>query len=126
MALEIDLSDKIVLITGVSSGIGAAVARLYARAGAKIAGCALKLPGHPAVQAFRQMVLAESGHEPLYQQTDVTRESELDALVLARVVQFGRIDILASIAGANVFAGAHECTTDQWRHNLTLNCAGLH
>ncbi|MBC7569178.1 MAG: SDR family oxidoreductase [Spirosoma sp.] len=121
MALEIDLSGKIVLITGVSSGIGAAVARLYARAGAKIAGCALELPSHPAVQEFRQTVLAESGYEPLYHQTDVTHVSELEALVLATVAQFGRIDVLASNAGANVFAGADGCTTEQWRHNLTLN-----
>ncbi len=121
MALTIDLSDKIVLITGVSSGIGAAVARQYARAGAQIVGCALEPADHPAVQAFGQTVLAESGHEPLYRQTDVTHVAQLEALVAAAVARFGRIDVLASNAGTNVFAGAEACTMEQWRHNLNLN-----
>ncbi|MBO0931989.1 SDR family NAD(P)-dependent oxidoreductase [Fibrella aquatilis] len=121
MAFDIDLSSKIVLITGVSSGIGAGIARMYAKAGAQIAGCALEPNPHPHVQQFRESVLTESGREALYVQADVTRLTDLEALVAATVARFGRIDVLASNAGANVFSGADQCTPDEWRHNLNLN-----
>lgn len=121
MAFEINLSSKVVLITGVSSGIGLGIARMYARAGASIAGCALEPPEHANTRHFNQIVLTESGREPLYVQADVTQLADLETFVMATITRFGRIDIVASNAGANVFAGAERCTTDEWTNNLNLN-----
>jgi NAD(P)-dependent dehydrogenase (short-subunit alcohol dehydrogenase family) len=121
MALQIDLAGKIVLITGVSSGIGAGIARMYAKANASIAGCALEPVGHPAVRAFAESVKAESGQEPLYVQTDVTKPAEVDNLVGQTVAYWGGLDLLASNAGANVFRGAAACSREDWLYNLNLN-----
>ena len=122
MPFQIDLTDKVVLVTGVSSGLGLGVARQFARAGAKVAGCSRKCADASAVQSFREAVSQEGG-EPLYLQTDVTVTEELKALVEQTVATFGRIDILVSNAGVNVFEGAEGCDEERWRYNMDLNLA---
>lgn len=122
MSFQIDLRGKVVLITGVSSGIGYGVARQFARAGAKVAGCARKAPDSPCVKEFMDAVRAE-GSEPLYVQTDVSVADDLATLVEQVIRTFGRIDILVSNAGRNVFEGAADCNEQQWQYNLDLNLA---
>jgi NAD(P)-dependent dehydrogenase (short-subunit alcohol dehydrogenase family) len=121
MAFQIDLSGKTVLITGVSSGIGAGIARMYAKANASIAGCALEPPDHPSVREFVRAVRSESGQEPLYVQTDMTKPDEIELLVRQTVTHWGGLDLLASNAGANVFRGAARCSREDWLYNLNLN-----
>lgn len=121
MAFTIDLSHKVVLITGVSSGIGAGIARGFAQAGARLVGCALEPPHHEAAQEFVRSVVAESGQTPLYVQADVTHLANLETLVAATLAHYGRLDVLASNAGANVFYGAEQCSREQWQSNLNLN-----
>ncbi|HEY6083501.1 MAG TPA: SDR family NAD(P)-dependent oxidoreductase, partial [Chitinophagaceae bacterium] len=121
MAFEIDLSGKTVIITGVSSGIGAGIAKMYARAKACIAGCALEPVAHESVQQFIQTVRNESGKTPLYLQADVTDLMQLENFVYQTVRYFGTIDILASNAGANVFKGAENCRREEWLYNMNLN-----
>ena len=67
-----------VLITGVSSGIGLGTAHEFARAGACVAGCARKPESDDSVSAFLQAVEGE-GCKALYVQADVTQEEELEA-----------------------------------------------
>ena len=81
MSFNIDLSDKIVVITGVSSGIGAAVAKSYASANAKIAGCALESPEDSNVKCFIEDVKNDSGIPPLYVQADVTCKPDLENFI---------------------------------------------
>ena len=50
MSFVLDYKDKVVLVTGVSSGIGLGVAREFARAGAHVAGCSRKSPDDASVQ----------------------------------------------------------------------------
>ena len=122
MSFQIDLRGKVVLITGVSSGIGLGVARQFARAGAKVAGCARKTLDAPCVKEFMDTVRTEGG-EPLYVQTDVSVADELATLVEQVIRTFGRLDILVSNAGQNVFEGAAGCNEQQWQYNLDLNLA---
>ena len=56
MPFQIDLTGKVVLITGVSSGIGLGAAHEFARAGACVAGCARKPESDDSVSAFLQAV----------------------------------------------------------------------
>lgn len=126
MAFNIDLKGKVVLITGVSSGIGLGVAREFARAGACVAGCARKAETDESVALFRQVTQVEGiedSVQSLYVQTDVTRQEELEQLVQAVVSTFGRLDILVSNAGVNIFEGTEGCSEERWAYNLDLNLA---
>lgn len=122
MPFTIDLSDKVVLITGVSSGIGYGTARAFAQAGAHVAGCARRDPQSEEAKDFIASVEKE-GREALYVQTDTTRPDDLKSLVEQVVKKFGRIDILVSNAGVNVFEGAENCSEDRWQYNMDLNLA---
>lgn len=121
MAFEINLSDKTVIVTGVSAGLGAGIAKMYARSGANISGCALEPSSHRAAKDFLQSVQRESGKTPLYVQTDVTKLSNLENLVQQTLKHFGKINILASNAGANIFKGAANCSHEEWLYNMNLN-----
>lgn len=121
MPFNIDLSNKTVIVTGMSSGIGAGIAKMYAKANANIAGCALEPPGHEYVQEFIRTVEKESGKTPFYSQVDVTRFNEMENFVHRAAEHFGGIDILASNAGTNVYKGAEHCSREEWLFNMNLN-----
>ena len=116
MSFVIDYTGKVVLVTGVSSGIGLGVAREFARAGAHVAGCSRKPENDASVQGFKQTVESE-GVRAFYHQADVTKREDLQAFVEATVRMFGRIDVVVSNAGMNVFEGAAGCSEERWQYN---------
>ena len=75
MAFTIDLKEKVVLVTGVSSGIGLGVAREFARAGADVAGCSRKAANDESIVTYVEAVESE-GSRGLYVQADVTKEQD--------------------------------------------------
>lgn len=122
MAFTIDLAGKVVLVTGVSSGIGFGTACEFARAGACVAGCSRKGADDECVASFLQAV-KEQGSDVLYVQADVTQKEDLKRLVQKVIATFGRLDIVVSNAGMNVFEGAEGCSEERWKYNLDLNLA---
>ena len=118
MALLINLKDKVVLITGVSSGIGAGVAKMFAMAEANISGCA-------ASENCKEFIKEAERYntKALYTSCDVTKEEELYKLVQNTIDKFGKIDILVSNAGKNVFESAANCSEEHWENNIELNLA---
>ena len=120
MALSIDLTGKVVLITGVSSGIGAGVAEVFAQAGADVAGCARGAGDGASARKFIECV-EKYDRQAFYVSADVTKSDDLNALVESIISKFGRLDIVISNAGVNIFEGAENCTEERWDYNTQLN-----
>jgi len=118
--LEIDLHNKVAVVTGVSSGIGKGVAKMLAQAGCSVSGCALDDLNDVSVKEFIETAHANET-QAIYTQVDVTKDSDLEKLVAQTIARFGKIDILVSNAGANVFKGAEKCTEEEWMYNHQLN-----
>ena len=115
---HIDLKGKTVLITGVTSGIGAGIANMFAKAGANVSGCATSHDGSGFLK-----VTKENPVKVLYTQCDVTKKEDLQKLVQDTIHAFGRIDILVSNAGQNFFKGAADCNEEDWQQDMELNLA---
>jgi len=120
MALQIDLSGKVALITGVSKGIGAGIASVMIEAGCHVSGCSRGKDDTPDLIRIREK--AEKYNRSFsYQSVDVTRLSELEKLVKNTIDRFGKIDVLVSNAGVGIFEGLENCSEDRWQYNLDLN-----
>ena len=90
-----DLSGKVVLVLGASSGIGAATALALGRAGARVTLAARRLD---AVEALAQQI-RDQGGEALAIRTDVTVEADVAQAVALTVARFGRLDGAFNTAG---------------------------
>ena len=109
MALPIDLIGRVAFVTGVTSGIGAGVARALAQAGCHVVGCGLE----DRADRFVADVEGE-GREAHYAHVDVTDDGALATFVEAAGERFGQIDVVVSNAGRNVFEGVEGCTPEAW------------
>lgn len=120
MSLTIDLTGKIVLITGVTSGIGLGIAKMMARAGCTVIGCAEQREVDRAAQLFMSEMQALDT-EPNYFKADMSVAADIENLVTDITSVYGRLDILVSNAGKNVFTGLEKSTEADWQFNLDLN-----
>ncbi|MBN1771276.1 MAG: SDR family oxidoreductase [Deltaproteobacteria bacterium] len=93
--MELELSDKVVLVTGASGGIGRAIAESFAEEGARLA-----LLGHARSAELEDQVRAQGlGDRTLTCGADVTRPEEVEAAFERTVERFGRIDVCVACAG---------------------------
>src|ERR1700712_4323701 len=89
------IEEKVVAITGASSGIGAATAILLAERGATVILGARRLD---RLEEIAAVIRAKGGRATVHR-TDVTQRRDLEDMVSAAVEEFGRIDVLVSNAG---------------------------
>lgn len=120
--LPIDLSGMKALVSGVSCGIGAGIARQLARAGCDVAGCATSVPDTIGPRAFRESVEAE-GRRAVYHKLDIATLDGPSEWVAQAVAALGGADIVISNAGRNIFAGAEKCDQEAWSHCMELDLA---
>ena len=112
------LRDKVVLITGASSGIGAATAKALAELGCKLALAARR--------EVRLETLASSlPTEALCLKTDVTDAEDVKRMVEQTVARFGRIDVLFANAGLYIPGKAAEGDPDAWAQLIDVNINGV-
>ena len=106
--------DKVMVITGASSGIGRAAARLFAAEGARLA---LVARSDDKLKALAK----EIGGEPLIAPIDLTRAGDVETTLRAIEQHFGRIDILFVNAGSYVAGEAAQGDPDEWDRVIALN-----
>jgi 3-hydroxybutyrate dehydrogenase len=111
------LKDKLAIVTGAASGIGAAIARAFAREGAKV--CIADID---AAGAGR--VAAEIGGGAIAVRMDVTNEAEVEKGVEETVRTLGGVDILVSNAGVQHLDTIAELTFENWKRLLAIHLDG--
>ena len=115
------LDGKIAIVTGASSGIGEATAREFAQAG-----IITVLAARRADRLERlQNEIEEMGGTALAVPTDVTEPAQITHLVETTVSTFGRIDILANIAGWALYQWLEEISHEDLRRTYDVNVIGL-
>lgn len=113
-----ELSNKVVLITGASSGIGEAAARELAAAGARL------MLG--ARRADRLEALAGTlGENVGWARLDVTERESFAAFVDAAIERFGRVDVLVNNAGVMPLSPLSALLVDQWDWMIDVNIRGV-
>ena len=117
-----DLTGKVAIITGASSGLGVAFAQGFAEAGADV-----------VLGARRTEKLAETaklveatGRKVLTVATDVARPEDCQALVDAAMAEFGHVDVLVNNAGLGTAVPATHETPDQFRQVIDVNLNGCY
>ena len=115
------LDNKVALITGGASGIGQAIALMFAREGADVCIADKNLAGAKATAQEVEKI----GRKSLAVQVDVTKLSDLDKMVASTINQFGKIDILVNDAGVGLIRPVLEVTEADWDAVLNVNLKGL-
>lgn len=119
-----DFQGKVVLVTGASRGIGAAIAREFAARGATVAVNYLRR--HEAAQAVVQQCRA-CGGDAVALAADVMLPAQADALVKRTIDEFGRLDVLVNNAGTTEVIPHGEleaAAPDIWRRIFDVNVIG--
>ena len=114
-----DLSNKTVMITGASRGIGAEAARAFARQGANVA---LLARGKDAIEALS----AEIGATAIALPCDVAKYADMDAAVKATLKSFGSVDVLINNAGViEPVSHLSAAEPDAWGQVIDINLKGV-
>lgn len=112
--------QKVVIVTGGASGIGATSARLFAEEGAKVVLADISDQG----QALSDKLRAH-GLQTSFMKTDVTKEDEVSRMVSETVQRYGRLDILFANAGIGSDGPTDELDALQWQRTIDINLTGV-
>jgi len=119
--INTNIEGKVVVITGASSGLGEATARLLSAQGASVALGARRVE---RIQALADELTA-SGGKALAVATDVTDRDQVKALVDAAVQTYGRIDVLINNAGLMPHSPLERLKIDDWNQMIDVNIKGV-
>jgi len=112
--------NKVVIVTGAGTGIGAATARRFLREGATVV-----LNGRRE-QKLRDTITGIDAAKSLIHAGDVSDEAYIKRLVQDTVARFGRLDVLVNNAGFAIFGPFAELTTADWRRQLATDLDGVY
>ncbi|MGR4865553.1 SDR family oxidoreductase [Caulobacter sp. LARHSG274] len=121
MTANSNISGKVVVVTGASSGLGEATARHLAAKGARLVLAARRIDRLQALVAE----IAAAGGQAVAVQTDVAVKAEVEAMIAAGVQAFGRVDVLVNNAGYMAIAPMSAAKTDEWDRMIDINIKGL-
>ena len=115
------IKDKITVVTGASSGLGEATARLLSAQGATVV---LGARRADRLQALAKEIEARGG-KALVLETDVTRHEQVKAFVDLAVQTYGRIDVMINNAGLMPQALLERLKVDEWDRMIDVNIKGV-
>ncbi len=115
------IQDKVIVITGASSGLGEATARRLAKNGAKL------VLGARREDRLKELVSAieADGGTAIYRVTDVTDRAQVEALANAARDTYGRIDVLLNNAGLMPLSPLDQLKVDEWEQMVDVNIKGV-
>ncbi|MEN4760484.1 MULTISPECIES: SDR family oxidoreductase [unclassified Chryseobacterium] len=117
-----NLSNKVILVTGASKGIGAEVAKKLAEAGAKL------IVNYSGSKADADNVVEEiknKGSEAIAVQADVSKAEDVKNLFDQSIQHFGRIDVLVNNAGIMITKTIQETTDEEFDRHFNINVKGV-
>ncbi len=115
------LEGKTAIITGASTGIGAAVARILADAGVNLVIAARTAE---RLEAVRDELIEQTGVRVISVPTDVGIASDNDRLIAATLAEFGGFEILVNNAGIDAYRPFHELPDEEIHHTFAVNLVG--
>lgn len=116
-----DLTGKVAVVTGASSGLGAQAALCYAEAGADVAILARRVE---KLEEVKENIL-KTGRRVLAVECDVTDEESVKRAVNKVLEEFGHIDILLNNAGVAVRGGVDSLSVEDWDKSFNTNVKGM-
>ena len=115
------LDGKVALVTGGTRGLGQVISEALASAGARVA---LTSRTKDQAEGMASTISFAHGTETMGLQADVTRSTEVDAMVAATLDRFGRLDILVNNAGVNIRGPIERLTENDWDLVIDTNLKG--
>ena len=115
------IQDKVVIITGASSGLGEATAKRLAKGGARLV---LGARRDDRLKRLCEEIKAEGG-QAVYRVTDVTDREQVEALAQLARDEFGRIDVLVNNAGLMPLSPLDKLKVDEWDQMVDVNIKGV-
>ncbi|MXQ52432.1 SDR family oxidoreductase [Shimazuella alba] len=115
------VEGKVIILTGASSGIGEATARLLAQNGAKVILAARR----EERLLYLQRELQQRGRIVEYKVTNVSSQSEVEDLVMYTIEKFGHVDVLINNAGIMPLSYLHERKVSEWDQMIDVNMKGI-
>jgi Short-chain alcohol dehydrogenase of unknown specificity len=116
-----NIAEKVVAITGASSGIGQSTAKFLARQGAKV------VLGARRKNRIDEVVeeISAAGGKAIGFAVDVTKRAEVEALIKRAVDNFGRVDVIINNAGIMPIAPVEALKVEEWDRQIDVNIKGL-
>ena len=113
-----DLSGKVAVVSGASSGLGQQMALAFARQGASLVILARRIE---RLDEFKPKLIKAGAKEVLALKCDVTLTEDIDAAAKATEEKFGKVDILLNCAGSSKDKGVLEMTDDEWDFTIATD-----